>query len=115
MRIDHISPSGYFGSRSSDRRICAYAHGEAHHQQYPLKLGYAWIWPRQWVLVHFHGIRRYEGDSSDLGSGNGNLSVMMGNGANTTVDESMFTPRTCGRLVTLQNESGNAIEAVVTA
>ena len=115
LRVDHIAPVAILYHAARIMRICAYAHGEAHHQQYPLKLGYAWIWPRQWILVQFHGIRHYEGNSSDLGSGNGNLIVMMGNGANRTVDASMFNPRTCDRPVTLQNELGNATEAVVAA
>ena len=67
------------------------------------------------MLVQFHEVHHYEGNSSDLGSGNGNLTVMMGNGANITADANMFDPRTCARPVTLQDESGNATEAVVAA
>ena len=94
-------------------RICAYGPGEGHTRPYPLKLGYAWIWPRQWVLVQFHAIRR---NSPDLGVGVGSLTVMMDGGANTTVDKGLFNLRTCGGPVTpLQNGFGNITEAAVAA
>ena len=115
LRVDQISPTAIFIYAARIMHTCAYEHGEAHHQQYPLKLGYAWIWPRQWVLVQFHAIRHGEGNSSDSGDGNGNLAVMMGDGVNTTVDARMFNLSTCGSPVTLQNEWGNATEAVETA
>ena len=68
------------------------------------------------MLVQFHGICHYEGLSSCLGSGNGQLDLtvmMMGNGVNIIVDAGVFNSGTCGRLVTLQNELEKATEGVV--
>ena len=84
-------------------------------QRYPLKLGYGWIQPHQWVFVDFIQVRGNEGNSSDLGSRNGNVTVATEFGANSIVDASMFNPSTCGNPITLPNVSGNATEAVVAA
>ena len=68
------------------------------------------------MLVQFREIRHSEGNSTCLGSGNGQLDLivmMMGNGVNTIVDAGVFNSGTCGRLVTLQNELEKATEGVV--
>ena len=115
QRVDHLSPIAILDHAARIMRLCAYGHGEAHHRQYPLKLGYAWIWPRQWVLVQIYGSRHMEGNTTDIGGGKGNLTVMMGDGANTTFDAGLFNPSTRGSPVTLQNGLGNVTEGVVAA
>ena len=112
VRVDHICPISILHHAARIMRICAYGPGEGHTRPYPLKLGYAWIWLRQWVLVQFHAIR---GNSPELGGGNGSLTVMMDGGANTTVDAGLFNPSTCGSPVRLLNQLGNGTEAAVEA
>ena len=78
-------------------------------------MGYAWIQPHQWVVVQYVLVHNEGGNSSDVGNGNGNVTVVMNNGANITVDASMFNPSTCGSAITLPNDSENITEAVVAA
>ena len=91
-------------------RMCFYLYRP--DQPYSLQLGYTWIKPDQWVVVQIVPVVVDEGNS---GSGDGNLTVMMRNGTNATVDASMFNPSTCGGAITLPNASGNATETVVAA
>ena len=90
-------------------RMCCNSYGP---QPYSLQLGYTWIKPDQWVVVQIVPVFVDEGIA---GSGEGNLTVMMGNGTNATVDANMFNPSTCDVAITLHNASGNATEAVVAA
>ena len=93
-------------------RMCLYSYPS--HQTYLLQLGYAWIQPHQWVVVQFVPVLVNGGNAGNLGSGNGNVTVM-GNGTNMSVDASMFNPSTCGSPITLPSVSGNTTEAVVAA
>lgn len=112
--VDRFSPTHISLCAGSIMRTCLYSHGPS-RELYPLKFGFAWIRPHQWVVVKYVLVHDNGGNSSDLGSGNGNVTVVMGNGANTTVDASIFNPSTCGSPITLPNDSGNASEAVVAA
>ena len=66
-------------------------------------------------MVQYVPVLDKKGNSGDLGSGNGNVTVVIGDGPNTTVDTNMFNSSTCGNPITLPNASGNATEAVVAA
>ena len=105
LGVDSFSPTYILIDAGSIMRKCLYT----------LQLGYAWIQPHQWVVIEFVRVYNKEGNSGDLGSGNGNVTVMMRNGTNATVNASMFNPSTCGGAITLPNASGNATETVVAA
>ena len=94
-------------------RMCFYSYPSP--QPDLLQLGFTWIKPHQWVMVQFVPVLVNEGNAGDLGSGIGNVTVVMGNGTNTTVDASMFNPSTCGSPITLSSASGNTTEEVVAA
>ena len=90
-------------------RMCLKSYGP---QPYPLQLGYTWIKPDQWVVVQIVPVIFDEGYP---GSGEGDVTVVTGNGMNTIVNASLFNPGTCGSSITLASASGNATEAVVAA
>ncbi len=113
LGVDSFSPTYILYDAGKIARNCLYLYRPS--EVYPIRLGYAWIKPHQWVVVQFVVVHKKEGDSGDLGSGNGNVTLVMDNGANTTVDASMFNPSTCGSPITLPTDSGNASEAVVAA
>ena len=115
LAVDTFYPTVIVYEAARIMRLCAYSNSQLYDQRYPRKLGRAWIQPHQWVLVQFVPLLVNEGNSGDLGSGNGNVTVMVDNGANTTVDASMINPSTCGSPSTLPNAPGNATEAVVAA
>ena len=66
-------------------------------------------------MVQYVPVLDNQGNSGDLGSGNGNVTLVMDNGANTTVDANMFNPSTCGSPITLPDDLANSTEAVAAA
>ncbi len=110
--VDNFNPAEILHVASRIMNLCLYPYPYSPIQRYPLSLGAEWIQPHEWVLVRYVQVRGNEGNSSELGSGNGNVTVAMDFGTNTIVDGSMFNPSTCGSPITLPNDSGNATEAV---
>ena len=111
--VDRLSPWDLLFGASTIMRMCFYSYPSP--QPDLLQLGFTWIKPHQWVMVQFVPVLVNEGNAGDLGGGIGNVTVVMGNGTNTTVDASMFNPSTCGSPITLPSASGNTTEAVVAA
>ena len=110
LGVERFSPWDILWQAGTMMRMCFYSYRP--EQPSSLQLGYTWIKPHQWVLVQIVAVVVDEGNS---GSGDGNLTVVLGNGTNVTVDANMSNPSTCGSSITLANTSGNTTEAVVAA
>lgn len=114
LSVDRFSPFEILWDAGTIMRMCFYPYGPS-HKPYSIRLGYTWVKPHQWVVIQFVAVFFDEGNAGDLGSGNENVTVVMDNETNTTVDASTFNPSTCGSPITLPNDSRNATEAVVAA
>lgn len=114
LDVDRFPPTEILYDAVRILRLCAYGYSPS-RQLYPLLLGYAWVGPHQWVMVQYVPVLDNPGNSGDLGSGNGNVTLVMDNGANKTVDANMFNPSTCGSPITLPDDLANSTEAVAAA